>query len=395
LNGLASLKDALPFVKSDEDIHTAVERLLIRKTGGAGKKIHTGRSRNEQVALDMRLWLKKEIRSIQVRLTQLMSAALRLAARHRDCIMPAFTHLQAAQPVLFGHYMLSLFFMLERDHGRLADCYARADVMPLGSGALAGSGFPLDRRMLARVLKFARLSDNSMDAVSDRDFLAEFLSACAILMIHLSRFAEDLILFASPGYGFVTLSDAYSTGSSMMPNKKNPDSLELIRGKTGRVFGDLMALLTVLKGLPHTYDKDLQEDKEPLFDAADTVSACLSVFSGVLSTLTLNRAKIRASLEAGLLATDMADCLAGNGVPFRDAHALIGRIVRESRDKGISLSALSPARLRKYSHAFPAGYRPDFASAVRRRNLYGGTGPSSVAAQMKKARLLLRKMRSS
>lgn len=394
LSGLLASKGRLPFIKADEDIHTAVERLLTKRIGVAGKKLHTGRSRNEQVALDIRMWMKREIPSITGLVRALMGTVLKAAEKNRDVIMPAYTHLQAAQPVLFSHYLMALFFMLERDIGRFSDCLGRLDRMPLGSGALAGSGFRLDRAFLARELSFARLSDNSMDAVSDRDFIAEFLSAAAILMVHLSRFAEDWVIFASPGFGFITLSDAFSTGSSMMPNKKNPDSLELVRGKTSRVIGSLTTVLALLKGLPMTYNKDLQEDKEPLFDAADTLSACLPVFNGVLKTLTLNKEKIRAALHGDLLATDMADCLVNQGMPFRDAHALVGLMVRETRQKGGSLDRLSPADLRRYSPLFPKGYRPSFPESIRNRNLYGGTGYASVSAQIKKAGAILRGLKN-
>ncbi|MFH0922008.1 MAG: argininosuccinate lyase [Fibrobacterota bacterium] len=390
--GLQSiLKDEgrVRFLKSDEDIHMAVERLLTERIGAAGKKIHTGRSRNDQVALDTRLYVKREIAGIRRLLAQSMEKVLGLAEKNRGVVMPAFTHLQYAQPVLMGHYFLSWFFMLERDAARLTDCLERLDVMPLGSGALAGSGFNLDRTLVARALGFSRISDNSMDAVSDRDHLLEFLSAAAILGSHLSRFAEDLVIFSSPGYGFFELSDAYSTGSSMMPNKKNPDSLELIRGKSGRLFGNFARLFTVVKGLPLTYNKDLQEDKEPLFDTVDTLSGCLRIFTGVLATLTVHRDAIAQSLTDDMLATDLADALTRNGLPFRDAHKVVGNIVRDCREKGVSLRSLTRRQLTAYSSRFPDTLSLTFEASVCARSLPGGTGPASVAIQLKKARRIV------
>jgi argininosuccinate lyase len=390
LKGLLEKKDAVRFVKSDEDVHMAVERLLTEKVGSLGKKIHTGRSRNDQVALDTRLYLKKEIDRMRRHIAGFMAAILETAQKHPKVILPAFTHLQMAQPVLLAHYLLSWFFMLERDAGRFADCRSRLDLMPLGSGAVAGSGFPLDRNLLARRLGFSRVSDNSMDSVSDRDHVLEFLSASAITAMHLSRFAEDLIIFASPGYKYVELSDAYSTGSSMMPNKKNPDSLELIRGKTGRIYGSLVTLLTVTKGLPLTYNKDLQEDKEALFGTIDTLKALLSIFTGVIRTLKLNTKKMEASLDGDLLATDLADALVKNGLPFRDAHRVVGRIVLDGQRTGKSLLSFTPVELKAYSPKFPANLRLSFKHSINHRSLYGGTGESSVKAQLKRAQSILR-----
>src|SRR3989339_490746 len=389
----ALLKDErkIRFLKSDEDIHMAVERLLTERIGDAGKKIHTGRSRNDQVALDTRLFARREIAGLRALLTGAMRAVLMLAEKNKSRIMPAFTHLQKAQPVLMGHYFLAWFFMLERDASRLSDCLRRLDVMPLGSGALAGSGFAIDRSLVARELKFARISDNSIDAVSDRDHLLEFLSVSSILASHLSRFAEDLIIFCSPGYGFFELSDAYATGSSMMPNKKNPDSLELIRGKAGRVFGNFARLFTVVKGLPLTYNKDLQEDKEPLFDTLDTLGGTLRIFTGVLSTLTVNPERVAAMLSADLLATDLADALTKNKTPFRAAHAIVGRIVRDCAQKGVPLETLTHADLRKYSPRVPGTFSFCYHTSIAARSLPGGTGSSSVRAQICKARTILKR----
>ena len=393
----ALLKDErkIRFLKSDEDIHMAVERLLTERIGDAGKKIHTGRSRNDQVALDTRLFARREIAGLRALLTGAMRAVLMLAEKNKSRIMPAFTHLQKAQPVLMGHYFLAWFFMLERDASRLSDCLRRLDVMPLGSGALAGSGFAIDRSLVARELKFARISDNSIDAVSDRDHLLEFLSVSSILASHLSRFAEDLIIFCSPGYGFFELSDAYATGSSMMPNKKNPDSLELIRGKAGRVFGNFARLFTVVKGLPLTYNKDLQEDKEPLFDTLDTLGGTLRIFTGVLSTLKVNARAVERSLTDDLLATDLADALTRQGVPFRDAHRVVGNIVRDCAARGEGLRSLSGRLLKKYSSKFPERLKLTFEESVRCRSLPGGTGPASVSLQLKKAHAILRAMKKA
>ena len=393
LKTLLQNKDRLKFTKSDEDVHMAVERLLTEKLGSLGGKIHTGRSRNDQVAVDTRLYLKKQIAGLRTELKEFMSAVLSLAEKNRSVIMPAFTHLQMAQPVLFAHYLLSWFFMLDRDASRFCGCRMRMDIMPLGSGAVAGSGFPIDRKFLARELNFSRPSDNSMDSVSDRDYIIEFLSAASITAMHLSRFAEDIILFNSPGYQYVELSDAYSTGSSMMPNKKNPDSMELVRGKAGRIYGGLFTLLTVAKGLPLTYNKDLQEDKEALFDAIDTLVALLGIFTGVIKTLKLRKDKIEASLSGDLLATDLADALARNGLPFRDAHKVVGLIVRECQKSGRSLLSLTPAELKAYSPKFPANLKLSFKSSVESRSLYGGTGTASVNAQIKNAKKILKTLK--
>jgi argininosuccinate lyase len=390
LRNLLHNRKRLRFLKSDEDVHMAVERLLTEKLGALGKKIHTGRSRNDQVAADTRLYMKKEIGGVRAGLAGLMAAILDTARKYRSVIMPAFTHLQMAQPVLLSHYLLSWFFMLERDASRFCGCRMRLDLMPLGSGAAAGSGFPVDRAFLARELGFGRVSDNSMDSVSDRDYVIEFLSASAIAAMHLSRFAEDLIIFNSPGYQYLELSDAYATGSSMMPNKKNPDSLELVRGKSGRIFGNLVTLLTVAKGLPLTYDKDLQEDKEALFDTVDTLKALLAVFTGALKTLRFNKARIEGSLDSGLLATDLADVLVKNGLPFRDAHHIVGRIILDCRNAGKNLLDLTPKELAVYSPKFPKKLKLTFKESIRRRSLYGGTGAASVEAQMTKAQKILK-----
>ncbi len=392
LTKLLNRSEDLPFEAADEDIHMAVERLLTYDLGGLGKKIHTGRSRNDQVALDTRLYMKKVCATTINTVADFMAAVLALAKKEKDTIMPAFTHLQAAQPVSMAHYFLSWFFMLERDCSRFCDCAKRMDIMPLASGALTGSGFAIDRELLRRELGFAKVTDNSIDAVSDRDYLIEFLSAASITAMHLSRFAEDIIIFCSPGYKFFELSDAYSTGSSMMPNKKNPDSMELVRGKSGRIFGSLVTLLTVTKGLPLAYNKDLQEDKAPVFDAAETLIALLKIFSAVLRTITVNHKKISDSLPSDMLATDLADMLVEKGLPFRDAHDVVGRIVLDCAKSNRSLISLSPKELKGYSKHFGDGVTLSFENGLMRRNLYGGTGPDSVKKQLQKAETVLKKL---
>ncbi|OGJ90228.1 MAG: argininosuccinate lyase [Candidatus Raymondbacteria bacterium RifOxyC12_full_50_8] len=391
LDKMRSHPAALRFTAADEDIHMAIERILSERIGTPGKKLHTGRSRNSQIALDTRLYLKKEIYSLDAALRTLMRAVLTRAEKTTTVIMPAFTHLQKAQPVLMAHYFLSWFFMLERDLRRFSQCLVTVDVLPLGSGALAGSAYPIDRAFLARALGFSAMSDNSIDAVSDRDYMLEFMSCAAITAMHLSRFAEDLVIFSSPGYGFFELADAYATGSSMMPNKKNPDSLELVRGKTGRVYGNLVTLLTVMKGLPLTYNKDMQEDKEPLFDTIDTLDGCLEIFTGVLDTLTVNPERVAAMLSADLLATDLADALTKNKTPFREAHAIVGRIVRDCAQKGVPLETLTHADLRKYSPRVPGTFSFCYHTSIAARSLPGGTGSSSVRAQICKARTILKR----
>ncbi len=380
-----------PLPDSLEDIHMAVERRLTEIVGPSGGKIHTGRSRNDQVNLDERLYLRAEIEALRARIVALQGVLVDSAERHVDAVLPGYTHLQQAQPVLFPHYALSLFWMLERDGGRLADAWKRTDYMPLGSGALAGSTFPIDREFLRRELGFSAVTPNSLDAVSDRDFILETLSALAILMMHLSRFCEDLIVWSSAEFAFVELSDAFSTGSSMMPQKKNPDSLELIRGKTGRVYGDLMALLTTMKGAPLTYSKDMQEDKEPLFDALDTAALCLEVFGGAWASMSLNEERMEHMVDAGALATDLADYLVRQGMPFRDAHRVIGTLVRSALSADKALTELSLQDLQAASSDFGADALDllDVRASLALRNIEGGTGPDAVRAQLAKARALL------
>lgn len=374
----------LPLPDHLEDIHTAVETRLTGLIGPAGGKLHTGRSRNEQVALDERLYLMEGIDTLIALIVQLQTTLLNVAERHPNIILPGYTHLQQAQPILFSHYVMSLFWMIERDKERLSDCRRRVDCMPIGSGALAGSGFPIPREFLAKRLGFSHISENSIDAVSDRDFILESLAALAILMTHLSRYCEDLIIWSSSEFRFIEIDDAFSTGSSMMPQKKNPDSLELIRGKVGRVYGDLLTLLVTMKGVPLTYSKDLQEDKEPLFDTIDTTMICIEVFRRVWETLSMNTEKMRQTLDSGTSATDLADYLVQKGIPFREAHRIIGNLVRE----GKRLDTLRLDDLHRVSDLFDADalFLLDPINGIARRNLPGGTSRTSVEAQITEAK---------
>ena len=376
---------------SDEDVHTAVERRLTELIGAPAGKLHTGRSRNDQVATDLRLWLLGEMDALRGALHALQAVIVEKAAAHRDLIMPGYTHLQPAQPVAFAHWLLQYFWMLERDRARLADCAGRTAVSPLGAGALAGNPFGLDREALAAELGFRSASPNSLDAVSDRDFAAEFLFAAALAGVHLSRVAGDLILYSSPGYRFLSIGEAYTTGSSLMPQKRNPDSLELARGKAGRLIGHLSALLVVLKGLPSTYNKDLQEDKEALFDSADTLRATLPVVTGVVETLEPHGEAMRAALDTAMLATDLADYLVEKGMPFREAHGVVGRVVRRAEMNGVTLDELPLDHYQLESPLFEADVKAvlDFERSVSRRAATGGTAPTAVEAQIAGARRLL------
>ncbi|MFQ5435955.1 MAG: argininosuccinate lyase [Anaerolineae bacterium] len=342
------------FAAGDEDVHTAVERRLTEIVGDVGGKLHTGRSRNDQVATDFRLWVMRACDAVDDWLAGLQAALVESAEANLHLPMPGYTHLQHAQPVTWGHWALSHFWPLVRDRRRFELVRQQTAVLPLGSAALAGTAFPVDREFLARELGFAAISQNSLDAVSDRDFAADFLYAAVMVGLHLSRLSEQLILFSSAEFGFVRLDDGYSTGSSLMPQKKNPDTLELTRGKSGRLIGNLVGLLTTLKGLPSTYDKDLQEDKEPLFDAVDTLALSLPVMAGLIRTLQLRPERMAAQLEPGLLATDLADYLVKKGVPFRQAHGLVGQVVRLAEEKGVGLTAVSLADLQAIHSAFDA-----------------------------------------
>ncbi len=367
-----------------EDIHMAVEVRLTEIVGPVGGKIHTGRSRNDQVALDERLYLREAIGGTVDRIDRLEAVLLDSAERHIEVVMPGYTHLQQAQPVRFSQYTMALFWMLERDRGRFVDGAARADAMPLGSGALAGSAYPVDRAFLASELGFSRVTENSIDAVSDRDYLLEYLSAAAILMGHLSRFCEDLIVWSSSEFGFVALDEACSTGSSMMPQKVNPDSLELVRGKTGRVYGNLTSLLTVMKGMPLTYAKDMQEDKEPFFDTVDTVWMALEVFAGAWATMSVHKGRMSTALDGMILATDLADYLVRKGMPFRACHQVVGKLVRTALERGMRLEDLDLETFQAASDRFEADVEevlsPERSTALR--DLPGGTGRKAVQDQI-------------
>ena len=393
LKGLQAVERELfrgdfPFLASDEDIHMAVERRLTEKIGPVGGKLHTARSRNDQVLLDVRLFLRDEIGALGKLVARLQKRLARLAKRHRTVVLPGYTHLQRAQPVLLAHHLLAYHAMFGRDAERLAECGARVNVLPLGAGALAGTTLPIDRAYVARLLGFARVSENSLDTVADRDFVAEFLSVAAILGMHLSRLAEELVLWSSSEFGFVELPDAFATGSSMMPQKKNPDVPEIIRGKTGRLYGNLFALLTVLKGLPLTYNRDLQEDKEPLFDSVDTLRGVLSVLEPMLGAMRFRPERLAAAARGGfMLATDVADYLVEKQVPFRRAHEVVGEVVQWCVAEGKELHQLTLEEWQRFSPAFEADLLPRLTpeAAVARRTSYGGTSPENVARQLRAA----------
>ncbi len=375
------------FEVADEDIHLGVERRLRERIGEAGGRLHTGRSRNDQVALDVRLWLREALLDTVDGLLGLHRALLAQAEANPEVAMPGYTHLQRAQPVLFAHHMLAHAEALARDVARLRDLWPRLNVSPLGAGALAGVTYPLDRERTARELGFDGVTRNSLDAVADRDAVLEYLAAAAIAMMHLSRLAEETILWATAEFGFVELDDAFSTGSSIMPQKKNPDVAELVRGKTGRVYGHLMALLTTLKGLPLAYNKDMQEDKEGLFDTVDTLLVALAAFAGMIETLRVRAERTAAVAGASFtLATDLADYLAKRGVPFREAHEVVGRLVRECEARGIGLEDLTVEELRAASPHFGPDAVPSVAAALAARDVIGGTAPRRVASELRAAR---------
>jgi argininosuccinate lyase len=372
-----------------EDVHTFVEARLVEMIGDLGRKLHTGRSRNDQVAADLRLWLREEIDKIEVALRNTQEALLDLAETNRDAVIPGYTHLQRAQPILFAHWCLAYFEMLSRDRERLGDVRQRVNVLPLGSAALAGTSYPIDREAVARVLGFAEISRNSLDAVSDRDFCIESTSAASLIMMHLSRLAEDIILYSTSEFGFFELSDAVATGSSLMPQKKNPDSMELVRGKSGRVFGHLAALLAMMKSLPLAYNKDMQEDKEAIFDTVDTLNASLAVSASVLRNLSINRQRTREAASRGYLnATELADYLVRKGMPFREAHETVGRVVVHAIERGVELNDLSSADLKVFSLLI----EPDvfewlsLEQTLGTKSRVGGTAPERVAAELKSAR---------
>ena len=351
---LADVEDgSLPITKEYEDIHSFVEANLIDRIGDAGKKLHTGRSRNDQVALDMKLYVREEVQKTEELLTDLLKVILHIMEENLDTIMPGFTHLQKAQPITLAHHMGAYYEMFRRDRSRLADIYERMNVCPLGSGALAGTIYPLDRDYTAELLGFSGATLNSMDSVSDRDYVIEYLSALSTIMMHLSRFSEEIIIWNSNEYQFVEIDDAYSTGSSIMPQKKNPDIAELVRGKTGRVYGALMSMLTTMKGIPLAYNKDMQEDKEMAFDAMDTVNSCLPLFTGMLATMKFKKSVMERSAQRGFTnATDAADYLVNHGVPFRDAHGIIGQLVLTCIEKECALDDLPLSEYKAVSPVF-------------------------------------------
>lgn len=371
----------IEFDEKAEDIHMNIEKILIERIGDTGKRLHTGRSRNDQVALDIRMYVKEEINNIRSLLLDLLKTLLKISKENIDTIMPGYTHLQPAQPITLAHHVLAYFEMFKRDYERLADAYKRTNVMPLGSGALAATTYPLDRQFVCEKLEFDSITLNSLDGVSDRDFCIELLSAISIIMMHLSRFCEEIIIWSTHEFKFVELDDAYSTGSSIMPQKKNPDMAELIRGKTGRVYGDLFSLLTVMKGLPLAYNKDMQEDKENVFDAIDTIKMCLPVFTAMIDTMKINKEKMLSSAKGGFMnATDAADWLVKKGVPFRDAHEIIGKLVLYCINNNKSLDELDIAEYKSISDTFDDSIYPAISleKCVNARTVDGGPSESYI-----------------
>ena len=396
--GLATVKKEFAsgkflFVPSDEDIHTAVERRLTELIGDAAGKLHTGRSRNDQVATDFRLWMLQAIPNLHSAFRLLQSALVEQAELAGETLMPGYTHLQRAQPILLAHWWLSHYWPLQRDRERLTDLTARVSVLPLGSGALAGTPVPVDRVALAESLGFAEVSQNSLDAVSDRDFAAEYLFCATMIGIHLSKLSEQIVLYTSAEFGFFELSDAFSTGSSLMPQKKNPDVFELTRGKAGTLLGLLTGLLATLKGLPSTYDKDLQEDKAPVFAATDTLLAILPVIAGALRTITAKPERMRNAIDSFMMATDLADYLVSKGIPFRETHAIAGKAVREAGEKKIGLEELSLEAYQALCPAFEADVYQVFdpLKSVEKRNAIGGTSPQSVKMQIAECKMQIAK----
>ncbi len=378
--------------RSLEDVHMNIEAALTKRIGAAGAKLHTARSRNDQVALDLRLYVKAESAEICTRLRALQRSMLSLAERYQTVVMPGYTHLQRAQPIVLAHYFLAQMEALERDHARIIDCARRADVLPLGSGALAGSTIVLDRELIARELGFAKLSQNSLDAVGDRDFIAEFLFGLAMIGMHLSRLSEELILWSTTEFGFITFSDAFSTGSSLMPQKKNPDMAELTRGKTGRLYGNLIALLTTLKGLPSSYQRDLQEDKGPLFDSVTTVKDALSVFAAMLPELAVNQGRMESAADdPNLLATDLAEYLVKKGMPFREAHEAVGKLVVRAANAKLALNNISLLEMQEISPLFDEEVLKVFnvRASLAKRAAIGAPSPENVAAQIARWKSLL------
>ncbi len=379
----------ITFSKEHEDVHMNIEKLLVDLTGEAGKKIHTGRSRNDQVVTDLRMYLREETLEINELIRQFQKTLVKMAEEYIDYAMPGYTHMQKAQPILFSHYLLAYYQMFKRDRERFSDCLRRINVLPLGSAALAGTSYNIDRNLLAKELGFDSVSKNSIDAVSDRDFVIEFLSACAICMMHLSRMAEEIIIWSTNEFKFIELSDELTTGSSIMPQKKNPDAAELVRGKTGRVYGDLIALLTIMKGLPLSYNRDMQEDKERLFDAIDTIKPSLQIMEKLLRTATINRNNMLAATEKGnLTATDLADYLVRKGIPFRTAHEITGKIVKHCIENGKDLFQLSSKDYKKFCDKITEDIHDNLTveSSISHKDIVGGTALNRVVFSIKEAK---------
>jgi len=396
-DGLVSIRQEIEQGKFEfkpelEDIHMAIEARLLEKVGEVGGKLHTARSRNDQVALDLRLFTKEAIAETLVKLRGFQQALISLAEANKRVVMPGYTHLQPAQPILLAHHLLAYFEMLQRDVDRFNDCFKRTDVMPLGSGALAGVAYNVDRDFLARELGFSQVSQNSMDAVSDRDFVVEYEAAASLTMMHLSRLAEEIILWSSVEFDFIELDEAYATGSSIMPQKKNPDVAELVRGKTGRVYGKLIALLTTLKGLPLTYNRDIQEDKEGLFDTVDTLLSSLEVFTGMVKALRVKAENTgQAARQGYILATDLADYLVKKGEPFRTTHDIVGRLVSYAMEKGKSFGELSLAEYKRFSTLFSEDvYSINVTASVTAKDVVGGTAPRQVEQALATAKKIIR-----
>jgi argininosuccinate lyase len=386
------------FETDAEDIHMNIEKILISRIGDTGKKLHTGRSRNDQVALDIRMYIKNEITVLEEMLIALENTLVDLAEKNLDTIMPGYTHLQRAQPITFAHHMMAYFQMFKRDVERLNDCLKRTNIMPLGSGALAGTTYPLDRQMVAAELGFDDITENSLDGVSDRDFAIELASCLSITMMHMSRFSEELILWSSHEFNFIEMDDAYSTGSSIMPQKKNPDVAELVRGKTGRVYGSLMTLLTVMKSLPLAYNKDMQEDKEAIFDSIDTVKMCLPVFTKMLATIKVKSDNMLKAAQGGFTnATDIADYLVKKGVPFRTAHEIIGKMVLYCIQNNKTIDELSMEEFNKFSPAISHDVYREISlhKCVSERKLPGGPAKESILQSIQKARMFISKYKSN
>jgi argininosuccinate lyase len=390
-------KGLIEFEVSAEDIHMNIETILISRIGDVGKRLHTGRSRNDQVALDIRMYLKDEIKKLLDQLYELEEVLLKIAENNYETIMPGYTHLQRAQPITFAHHMMAYFQMFKRDMERLLDCYGRTNIMPLGSGALAGTTYPLDRLSVARELGFSDVTQNSLDGVADRDFAMELASCLSIIMVHLSRFSEEIILWCSHEFSFIEMDDAYSTGSSIMPQKKNPDVAELVRGKSGRVFGSLVTLLTVMKGLPLAYNKDMQEDKEAIFDAVDTVKMCLSIFTRMLDTMKVKSNNMLAAAKGGFTnATDLADYLVKKGIPFRDSHEIVGRMVAYCIMQQKNMDELNMDEFKTFSEKIGEDVYEAISlqTCVGDRKIIGGPAPESVRASVENGHKALADIKS-